>query len=355
MFQQDRAHILVVDDEDAVLHNLQRLLRMHGYACEGASSATDARQLLMEAGPFELILSDVNMPNESGIALVERVANEHPDTATLMVTGVDDRMLAERALAIGAYGYVIKPFEPNEILIAISNALRRRSLEIENRAHRDRLGQMVEERTSDLWNAIRHLERADRDLRSSREETVRRLALAAEFRDDETAEHVERMSHYCELLARKLGSDYEACELIRTASVMHDVGKIGIPDGILRRSGKLEPDEFELMKHHTEIGHRILDGSDAQVLQSAAMIALTHHEWWDGSGYPRGLAGEEIPLEGRIAAIGDAFDALISNRVYRKAFSLGQAAEIMKQESGTHFDPKLLALFLDSLPEVSAV
>jgi putative two-component system response regulator len=348
-----KPRLLLVDDEQTVLHNLARLLQ--DYDCELALSAVDARQLLAEAGPFELILSDVNMPGISGIDLLEEVSRAYPDTATVMVTGVDDRLLAERALAMGAYGYVIKPYETNEILIAISNALRRRSLEIENKTHRDRLEQMVEERTADLWNAIRGLERADRDLRSSREETIRRLATAAEFRDEDTAHHVERMSRYCELLARRIGEDYGRCELLRTASKMHDVGKIGIPDSILLRPGKLESEDFEIMKKHPEIGYRILAGSDAEVLQTAATIAQTHHEWWNGAGYPGRLGEDEIPIEGRIAAIADVFDALTSNRVYRRAYSLGEAVHIMKEERGTHFDPTLLDAFFDSMDDVAAV
>lgn len=353
--QEGSGRLLLVDDEHAVLRNLSRLLQHHGYDCTTAESAVDARQLLADDGPFELVLSDVNMPGVSGIDLLEQVSKDHPETATLMVTGVDDRNLAERALNMGAYGYVIKPYEPNEILIAISNALRRRSLEIENKGHRERLEQMIDERTQDLWSAIRRLEQADRDLRSSREETVRRLAVAAEFRDDDTAQHVERMSRYCELLARRLDADHERRELIRTSSVMHDVGKIGIPDNILLRPGTLDPEEFEIMKKHADIGYRILAGSDAEVLQVAASIAHTHHEWWDGTGYPCGLGEDEIPIEGRIAAIGDVFDALTSNRVYRKAFSFGEAVQIMKEERGTHFDPTLLDCFFDSLDDVAAV
>ncbi|HWL64759.1 MAG TPA: HD domain-containing phosphohydrolase, partial [Actinomycetota bacterium] len=344
--------ILLVDDEATVLRNLERLLRLHGYDCKSARSAAEARATLDIDDGYSLILTDVNMPGESGIELLEQVAKAHPDIATVMVTGIDDRNLAERALAMGAYGYVIKPFEPNEILIGISNALRRRTLELENRKHRTQLEQMVDERTTDLWDAIRQLETAGKELRLSREETIQRLAVAAEFRDDETGKHIERMSRYCALLARKIGGDYEGCELIRVATVMHDVGKIGIPDSILLKPGPLSSAEFEVMKTHAEIGKMILEGSEAELLQMATAIAATHHEWWDGSGYPSGLNAEEIPLEGRIAAIGDVFDALTSNRVYRKAFTLGEAVEIMKKERGTHFEPFLLDLFFDSIQEL---
>ena len=343
--------ILIVDDEERLAEHLRRLLSERSYDCTTASSAGDARRLL-EKAHFDLILCDVNMPGESGIELLDETASRYPDTATVMVTGVDDTELAEHALAMGAYGYVIKPFEPNEMVIDVSNALRRLALEIENRKHREKLESMVQERTADLWNAVRRLERTEKDLRDSREDTVRRLSVAAEFRDDDTAQHVNRMSLYCELMFRKLGEDYDRCELVRTASAMHDVGKIGIPDRILLKPGKLTDEEFETMRTHAAIGHRILDGSDSDLLIKAAEIALTHHEWWDGNGYPRKLVGEEIPLEGRVAAIADVFDALTSDRVYRKGYSYVEAIEIMSAERGTHFDPNLLDLFFDSLDEV---
>ena len=343
--------ILIVDDEATVARQLQRILTAHDYLCLTASSADQARKQLADRH-VDLILCDVNMPGESGLDLLEETARIYPETATVLVTGMDDTELAERALAMGAYGYVIKPFEANEIIIDVSNALRRRTLEIENKRHRERLESRVEERTAELWSAIRRLEHADKDLRKSREETVRRLSLAAEFRDDETAQHVNRMSLYCELIFRRRAEDYDKCELMRTASAMHDVGKIGIPDRILLKAGPLTDEEFEVMRSHASIGHRILDGSDSDLLVVAAGIALTHHEWWDGSGYPRGLKGTDIPLEGRVAAIADVFDALTSDRVYRKGYSFGEAVEIMSKERGTHFDPELLDLFLDSLDEV---
>ena len=345
------ATILLVDDEISVLRNLHRLLERQGYSCSMATSAAEARKLL-SGKSFDLILSDVNMPGGSGLELLEDVSRDHSDTATVMVTGMDDRALAESALTMGAYGYVIKPYESNEILIDVSNALRRRSLEIENRKHREKLQQMVDERTADLWNAVRRLELAERAVRESREETIQRLSVAAEFRDDDTAQHVNRMSRYTELIARRLGDDYDHCELLRTASVMHDVGKIGIPDRILLKPGPLTDEEFDVMRTHAEIGYRILSGSDSDLLEAAASIAFTHHEWWDGTGYPKGLSGEDIPLEGRIAAIADVFDALTSDRLYRKGFKFGEAMDMMSAERGTHFDPRLLDLFFDSLNDV---
>jgi putative two-component system response regulator len=297
----------------------------------------------------------MNMPGESGLDLIEGLVAEDADIATIMVTGEDDTDLANHALEIGAYGYVIKPFEANEILISVSNALRRRSLEIENRLHREKLEAMVRERTSELWTAVQELEQARSDLQASQTETVSRLSIAAEYRDDETARHIQRMSRYCALLAQKAGMDEQQAELFRVASIMHDVGKIGIPDNILLKPGKLTPEEYEIMKRHAEIGHRILSGSKWPLLEMAAEIAITHHEKCDGTGYPNGLTKDEIPLEGRIAAVADVFDAISTDRVYRKAFTLGQSVEILKEGRGSHFDPELLDLFLDALDEVLVI
>jgi putative two-component system response regulator len=319
-----------------------------------AADATEARRHL-QAQEFALILCDVNMPGESGLDLVRHVLREYPLTAAVMVTGLDDPQLAGIALEHGAYGYIIKPFESNEVLINVANALRRRRLEMENQAHRDHLEQTVLERTAALREAVANLERAEREIRQSREETIQRLALAAEFRDDETARHVQRMSQYCALLARRYGLDADRCELIRIASPMHDIGKIGTPDNILMKPGKFTPEEFDAITKHPEIGYRILAGSDAELLKLAAIIAWTHHEKFDGSGYPRKLAGENIPLEGRIASIADAFDALTSRRVYKPAYPIEHAISIMRQNRGKHFDPALLDTFLSAMDEVLVI
>ncbi|MGH2751354.1 MAG: HD domain-containing phosphohydrolase [Actinomycetota bacterium] len=345
------ARILVVDDEVPVRRLLVRLLERNGYSCATAGDAVAATESL-EAEPFDLLLTDMSMPGESGLDLIRSASDRYPDLATVMVTGLDDRDLANSALELGAYGYVIKPFESNEILISVTNALRRRSLEIENREHQQRLEQKVKERTGELWNAIRDLETTQEELRRSREETVKRLSIAAEFRDDETGRHIQRMSRYCALLARELGHDSEQAELIRVASQMHDIGKLGIPDSILRKPGPLTPEERRIMEQHCEIGWRILAESQSELLDCAAVIALAHHERVDGTGYPRGLSGSDIPFAGRIAAIADVFDALTTDRIYRAAMPLGRALEIMRDGKGTHFDAGALDKFFDTLDEV---
>jgi putative two-component system response regulator len=292
------------------------------------------------------------MPGESGLVLIREVIKEKPQIAAVMVTGLDDPQFANVALESGAYGYILKPFETNEILINIANALRRRRLEIENKAHRDHLEQMVRERTGELRQAVERLELAQHSLRLSQEETVQRLAIAAEFRDNATAQHIRRMSHYSALLATRYGLPEERCELLRIASPMHDIGKIGTPDNILLKPGLFTPEEFQAITKHAEMGYRILTGSDSELLKLAAMIALTHHEKYDGTGYPQGLVGEAIPLEGRIVAIADAFDALTTKRVYKPAYSPEQATDIMRQQRGTHFDSSLLDTFLNSMDDV---
>jgi putative two-component system response regulator len=350
----ETARVLVVDDEEPIRRVLCRLLERNGYQADGAGDAEEALLLLKRDG-YELVLTDMDMPGTSGLDLIMQIVAGYPDTATVMVTGMDDATLANTSLEVGAYGYIIKPFEPNEILINVYNALRRRTLEIENRNHRVRLEQMVKDRTAELWEAIARLERAEKDLRLSREETIQRLSIAAEFRDDETAQHIQRMSRYCALLARAVGQDAERCELIRVASLMHDVGKIGIPDNILLKPGKLSPEERTTMQQHSEIGYRILAGSRSDLLRTAAEIAWSHHERVDGTGYPNGLRGDDIPLEGRIAAIADVFDALTSDRIYKRAYPLGKALDIMREGSGSHFDSQLLEEFFGVMDEALVI
>ena len=346
--------ILVVDDEEQIRSLLARLLEAQGYECSTAAGPGEARRLL-PAGGYALILSDVNMPDESGLDFAREVLADYPDAAVVMVTGADDRGHAETALANGAYGYVLKPFKPNELLINVVNALRRRTLEIENRENRNRLEQTVLERTSTLRETIAQLESSESELRRLREETIRRLSWAAEFRSHETGQHILRMSLYCTLLARLVGLDADRTEMIRIASPMHDVGKIGIPDRILLKPALLTPEEREIMQAHTEMGYRILAGSDVELLDLAATLALTHHERIDGRGYPRGLAETDIPLEGRIAAIADVFDALTSDRVYRLAFRPDEAREQMLTGRETQFDAELLDLFFGAWEDVLAI
>jgi putative two-component system response regulator len=335
--------ILVIEDDPQELKQLAGMLDRAGYACSSASDPNDARRRLA-AEQFDLLLADVRLAgSESGLQLAQHVLEEFPGTAAVMVSGTDDPALANTAIEIGTYGYVMKPCLDNEILIAVKHALSRRRLASENRAQRETLEQIVRARTAAL-------ERSAKAMKLSREETVRRLSRAVEYRDEETGGHTERMSAYSAMLAGKLGLDVES---IRIATPMHDVGKVALPDHILLRPGSLTPEEREEMERHTLIGHQILSGSGSALLELGATIALTHHEKWDGSGYPHRLAGSAIPLEGQVAAVADVFDALTSHRPYRKAFSIEEAVEIMRSERGRHFDPRLVDLFLENVDEVA--
>jgi putative two-component system response regulator len=349
-----REHILAVDDEQTILRLMTLLLADAGYRCTTAESAQEARRLLAGAA-FELALCDMTMPQESGLDLVRHLADEYPDTPVVMVTAIDDPELARAAVELGAYGYVVKPFTANVLLIAIANALNRRRVEIENRHHRERLAEIVLDRTAELRETVARLEESQQALRRSREEMIRRLALAVEFRDGETGAHVGRMSATCERIARRLGLPPERCELLRIASPLHDIGKIGIPDRILCTPDPLTPEDWEIVRQHPEIGHRMLAGSGQELLELAATIALTHHERVDGSGYPGGLRGDEIPIEGKIAAVADVFDALTIDRVYQPALPVDEAMEILEAGRGTHFAPDVLDALYASLDEDAAL
>jgi putative two-component system response regulator len=337
------ARILIVDDDGHIRELVRRLLERAGYTCSTAENGVDAhRQLAAEA--FELIVCDLQMPGESGLDVITHVRAAYPDTAAIMVTGVDDERLAGHALTLGAYGYIVKPFSPTDLAIQVLNALRRRQLEIAQRHERERLEQMVEERTGELRRAVD-------DLKRSEEETVRRLAAAVEARDHETAVHIERVGDYSALVATWLGLPTDHCELIRRSSTLHDVGKIGVADEILLKPGPLTPAERVSMQRHAKIGHDILSGSRLELLDLAATIAWTHHERVDGTGYPRGLAGSEIPLEGRIVAVVDVYDALTSDRPYRSALSHERALALMCTGKGTQFDAIVLDAFFAALRE----
>jgi cyclic di-GMP phosphodiesterase len=346
--------LLIVDDEEPLRRWAERVLGGHGYSCDCARDAAAARERLKE-GTHKLALLDVNMPGESGMELLAHIRRQHAECAVVMVTGEDSVELAMTAIEHGAFGYIIKPAEAGELLINVANALRRRSLELESRRNLRTLHATASERGEALEQALQDLQVSESRLWASQAETIFRLARMVEFRDEDTGEHVQRMSSYCEVLAHSSGSSGEECELVRLASQLHDVGKVAIPDGVLLKPGALTREEMETVRTHAEIGYKLLCGSQSQVVQLGALIAYTHHERWDGRGYPRGLSGETIPREGRIAAIADVFDALTSHRVYRSAFPLTVAVEKMVAERGSQFDPELLDRFLEAMPELESV
>jgi putative two-component system response regulator len=347
--------ILVVDDEPANVLVLQELLELAGYAdVHGVTDSTQVEALYPALQP-DLILLDLHMPALDGFEVMRRLGHivAPEDYVPILVLTADATHTSRRAaLQGGASDFVTKPFDHVEVLARVKNLLDTRSLHVQLRRSNESLERIVRDRTAALERAVARLEIAGEDLRTAQDEMIHRLSLAADFRDDETSRHIERMSRYCAILAACAGKNEAESDLLRIAAKLHDIGKIGIPDAILRKPGQLTPEEFNVMKGHAEIGHQILQGSTSELAATGAMLAWTHHERIDGSGYPRGLRGDEIPLEGRIAAIADVFDALTTDRVYRKAFALDKALEIMRDGRGSHFDPELLDLFLGSLDTV---
>jgi len=339
--------ILIVDDERDLRIIFKRFLEVDGYNCQTVGTAEEALDVLDEVD-FSVVITDINMPGMSGIDLLREIRRRYPVVAVLVISAVDDRKVAVKALELGAFAYMIKPVSRNELAINVINGMRHRFLELEHRQQNERLEELVQHRTKRLLEAKQELAVAS-------EETVLRLAKAAEFRDDETAQHTLRMSHYCRLIAEKLDFSQERCELIRLASQLHDVGKIGIPDAILLKPGKLTKKEFSLMKEHAMFGFRILSDSKAALLQTGAIIARSHHERYDGNGYPDGVSGEDIAMEARIAAVADVFDALTSKRVYKDPMPIDRAAGILREDSGKHFDPRLVDIFLDNMDTVLAI
>jgi putative two-component system response regulator len=347
------AKVLVVDDEAGVRRVLTRLLSSEGYEVLEAASGQEGLELLWTHGA-DTVLLDVMMPRMDGLEVCRRIRKNSrtAHTPVVFITAAVDREFRRQARKAGADDFLAKPFDEVELLARVNNTVRMKLYYDGLTRERNRLRNEVDGRSRALHEATERLERLQEDLRIAREETILRLARAAEFRDDETAAHLQRMSHYCYLIGKKKHLDEYTCEMLRIASPMHDVGKIGIPDHILLKPGRLTPDEYTIMKQHAEIGYQILSGSESPLVKLAANIAHTHHEKWDGSGYPRGLQGEAIPVEGRIAAVADVFDALTSERPYKKAWPLEDAVALLERGRGAHFDPELVDLFLGSMDEV---
>ncbi len=347
--------ILVVDDEDAMRRWECRVLGSQRYSCTPVPDVPAARAALSSAH-FDLALLDVNLPGESGIELLAEIRAERSTTAVVMLTGEDDISLATTAIELGAYGYLLKPVSAGELLIGVTSALHRRRWERDMLRRIDRLETSREEAQRDLKEILATANGGGADVVTLLEsDTVHRLVRLAEFRDEETGRHLIRMSRYCELIGLELGLDTAWCAQLRLASELHDVGKVAIPDRILLKPGRLTETEHRVMQTHAEIGHHLLSDSDSELLRTAATTALTHHERWDGTGYPRRLSGVEIPVEGRIAAVADVFDALTSDRVYRPAFPVGLALEMMESERDRHFEPSALDALRGAFDQIDAV
>lgn len=319
MFTKPQPRILIVDDEPANLKVMKQVLQDH-YRLSFARSGQDALKL-MENDGFDLVLLDIMMPGMTGFDVCERL-KANPDTAAIpviFVTALRDSIDEEKGFDIGGVDYIIKPIVPAIVRARVKT----------------------------------HLSMVKIDaLRETQVDLIQRLGRAAEYKDNETGMHVQRMSHYVKILATAIGMDEEIADELRMAATMHDIGKIAIPDRILLKPGKLDEQEFERMKKHVEVGVSILESPRSTLISLAQSIASTHHEKWDGTGYPRGIAGESIPIEGRLAAIADVFDALTSERPYKKAWPVEDAVAFIEEQTGKHFDPNLVPVFIQQLPYI---
>ncbi len=330
--------VLLVDDEKSIRLTLKIFLENDGYDVRIAENADRAIELITQE-PIDIVVSDIILPKITGIQLLKLIHDHSPETQVIMITGEPTLESATEAVRNGACDYLCKPVSKINLLRAVATASKIKELADENRAYKENLENMVEERTQQLYEAMR-------DIKQTSFDTVLRLARAAEFKHENTYSHLIRMSEYTALLAEYSDSCTGNLEVIRFAALLHDIGKIGIPDKILLKPGKLDAEEWKVMKKHSEYGARILEESKSEVLQIGREIALSHHEKWNGTGYPQGLKGEDIPILGRIAAIADVFDALSTKRVYKDAFSLTDSFEIIREGKGEHFDPQLVDTFL---------
>ncbi len=348
-------HILIVDDEALNRELLQELLLELGYQSRCACDSTEALSLL---NPFvDLIMTDIQMPKMDGFDFICEVRKqpEYENLPIIVVTAFSTREDRLKAVEAGANDFLAKPIDRTELRVRVRSLIRLGESQKREKQYRAELEMEVERRTGALHRALEFMADAERKAHEAHLETVRRLAIAAEYRDENTAAHVFRVGKYCALIAQYLGLPTHEVDLLRDASTMHDVGKIGTPDAILLKPGQLTSEERRVMEHHTQIGARILGSSNSELLETGEQIAMTHHERWDGTGYPMGLKEKEIPLYGRICAVADVFDALTSSRPYKAAFSFERARNIMVEGRGSHFDPEILDLFLEHFEEFIAI
>lgn len=356
------ARIAIVDDETVHIRNLKHFLTDAGYSNFATTSdATEAVELIRQEKP-DLVLLDVVMPEISGIDILHVISLEQSlqHTPVIMMTETSDREIKQVCLELGVADFLSKPVDPTELLPRVRNILLNKHYRDQQASHAEWLEEQVRKRTAELA--------------ASREEVVHCLARAGEFRDDDTGHHVVRVGKYVAVIARELGFSPARIELLELAAQLHDIGKIGIPDAILHKPGRLDPEQYEIMKSHCAIGKEIiqpLPQQDAALLRSharmgasmlhvpsspllmlAARIAQTHHEWWNGSGYPLGLKGEDIPIEGRMTAVADVYDALSTRRCYKEAFPREKCFQILEEGRGTHFDPKILDAFFNGAEQI---
>jgi len=333
--------ILVVDDEEPIREIVASMLGTAGYSCKQAASGMEALAVLTSGEDFELMLSDLMMADLDGIGLLERTKERYPDMPVVMVTAVHDISVALAAIRNGAYDYLLKPFEREQLLNTVSRALENRRLKVENRSYQTNLESLVKARTDQLQATVRELER-------SYDITLEALGDALDLKDAETEGHSRRVTAFTIAIAKAMGLSQEQILTIARGAFLHDIGKMAIPDAILRKPGKLTPDEITTMQEHCYKGYQIV--KKIPFLASACDIVYSHQERYDGTGYPRGLRGKEIPLGARIFSIADTLDAIMSDRPYRPRQSFSAARAEIEKWSGKQFDPEVVKVFLE-MPE----
>ena len=356
------AKIMIIDDEELVIRVVRRFLVSDGY--QNFTTVTDPRQALdeIERVKPDVVLLDIMMPNITGLDLL-RVRQKVPHLQPIpyiILSATNDNQVKRQALELGATDFLGKPVDPSDLILRVQNALTVKQ-------HYDYVSSYAAQLEAEVKQRTQQIER-------SREQVIHCLARAAEFRDNETGDHVLRVGKYCAIIACQLGFDEEYCRQIALAAQLHDVGKIGIPDSILLKPGKLSNAEFDIMqqhcglgsqimeplavedadriRRHADVGAFIMDGVDSPMLELATTIAKTHHEKWDGTGYPNSLKGQEIPIEGRICCVADVFDALCSERPYKSSFPMQKCLEIMLSERGTRFDPIVVDAFFERISDI---
>jgi putative nucleotidyltransferase with HDIG domain len=328
--------ILVVDDEEAIREVISTLLDAQGFRCTTCVNGKVGLEAFRKDS-YDLVLSDIVMPEMDGLKLLAELRMADPDVPAIMVTAMHDISIALEAIRAGAYDYILKPFEKDQLYLSVRRALEHRRLVMENRTYQSDLEQLVAERTRQLSIALQ-------DLEQSYDYTLEALGGALDAKDAETEGHCQRVTAFTITIAKAMGVDNSLLRQIARGAFLHDIGKMGVPDQILRKPGPLTPEEREIMRRHCDIGFAVLER--IPFLKEAAEIVLAHQEFYDGTGYPRGLKGEQIPLGARIFAVADTLDAMISDRPYRKALPISAARDEIRRFSGTQFDPQVVKVFL---------